>query len=187
MDAMNPMKHLVLALAGLSISASALAQSATANDPSHNFDFALGKFHTHIRRLVHPLSGSNEWATYDGTKTDVPLLGGQASLEQIEADGPTGHLELMTLRLYNAAAHQWSLNFSSGKSGQLATPSIGEFDNGVGTFLDQENYNGHTVLVRQLWSDITPNSYHFEQAFSTDFGKTWEANFIADLKREQGA
>jgi len=153
------------------------------NGCSHDFDFALGRFHTHIRRLLDPLAGSNRWVTCDGTKTDRPLLDGTGSVETIEADGPD-HLELMTLRLYGAAAHQWSLNFSSSGSGQITTPAIGEFENGVGTFLDQENYNGRTILVRQIWSKITPVSYHFEQAFSADFGKTWQPNFIADLTRE---
>jgi hypothetical protein len=36
-----------------------------------------------------------------------------------------------------------------------------------------------------LWSQIMPNSYHFEQAFSADFGKSWEPNFIAGLTRER--
>ncbi|HEX3429619.1 MAG TPA: hypothetical protein VHT03_01930 [Rhizomicrobium sp.] len=183
---MSPIRHFVLALAYLLSAAPDPAQSASPHDAGHDFDFALGTFHTHIRRLVHPLSGSNKWTTYDGTKSDVAILGGQGSLEQIEADGEKGHLELMTLRLYNAVAHQWSLYFSSSKSGQLDSPSVGEFDNGVGTFLDQESYNGRTILVRQLWSAATPDSYHFEQAFSADFGKTWEANFVADLKREHG-
>jgi hypothetical protein len=165
-------------------STSLFAESAApaARDGTHDFDFALGTFHTHIRRLLHPLGGSNAWVVYDGTKTDVPILGGTGSLETIEADGP-GHLELMTVRLYNSAARQWSLNFSSSDSGEMATPSIGEFRNGVGTFLDQESYKGRTILVRQLWSAITPRSYHFEQAFSDDFGRTWEPNFIADLTR----
>jgi hypothetical protein len=156
-----------------------------AQDNVRDFDFALGTYHTHIRRLASRLAGSTTWLTYDGTKTDVSILGGTGSLEQIEADGPE-HLELMTLRLYNARAHQWSLNFSDSQSGEMGTPSIGEFRDGVGTFLDQEDYKGRTVLVRQLWSAITPNSYHFEQAFSDDFGKTWETNFIADLTRKSG-
>jgi hypothetical protein len=171
------MKRIALILAACLTAAPALAA-----DASHDFDFALGTFHTHIKRLMNPLTGSTAWATYEGTKTDVPILGGQGSLETIEADGPA-HLELMTLRLYNATSHQWSLNFASSDSGELATPSIGEFENGVGTFIDQEDYNGRTILVRQLWSNIAPNSYHFEQSFSADHGKTWEANFVADLKR----
>lgn len=178
------MKHtaFVLMLAMLSMPAIANTTSP-ARDGSHDFDFALGRYHTHIHRLLDPLSGSKKWVEYDGTKTDKPLLGGTGSLEVIEADGPD-HLEFMTLRLYSAAAHQWSLNFSSSSDGQLTTPAIGQFENGVGTFLDQENYNGRTILVRQLWSRITSNSYHFEQAFSPDFGKNWEPNFVADLRRE---
>jgi hypothetical protein len=128
------------------------------------------------------LAGSTTWVAYEGTKSDMPILGGKASLETIEADGPS-HLELMTLRLYNPAAHQWSLNFSSGQSGELGAPSIGEFRDSVGTFTDQEDYNGRAILVRQLWSNVTPKSYHFEQAFSADHGKSWEPNFIADLTR----
>lgn len=37
----------------------------------HDFDFALGTFHTSIRRLERPLTGSNSWVTYEGTKRDV--------------------------------------------------------------------------------------------------------------------
>jgi hypothetical protein len=156
------------------------------NDASHDFDDVLGTFHTHIRRLTNPLTGAApNWTTYEGTKTDVPILGGQGSLETIEADGPN-HLQLMTLRLFNATSHQWSLNFSSSDSGDMSNPGIGEFKDGVGTFVDQEDYNGHTILVRQLWTNFTPNSYHYEQSFSADFGKTWETNFVADLERVKG-
>lgn len=155
----------------------------TASGGVRDFDFALGRFHTHIRRLLNPLAGADKWVTYDGAKTDVPILGDMGSLEQIEADGPS-HLELMTLRLYDAKARQWSLYFANSASGELAdTPSVGGFRDGVGTFLDQEDYKDRTILVRQLWSGIGPDAYHFEQAFSADFGKTWEANFIADLAR----
>jgi hypothetical protein len=160
-------------------SASAQSPDAATN---HDFDFALGTFRTHFKRLQNPLAGSTTWVAYEGTKSDVPILGGKGSLETIEADGPS-HLELMTLRLYNPAAHQWSLNFSSSASGEMATPSIGEFRDGIGIFTDQEDFNGRTIVVRQLWSNITRNSYHFEQAFSADHGKTWEPTFIADLTR----
>ncbi|HEY2444310.1 MAG TPA: hypothetical protein VGI20_01045 [Rhizomicrobium sp.] len=180
------MKRAAPILAACLFAAPAVAPGAPAyRDGVHDFDFVLGTFHTHIRRLADPLTGSNKWVVYDGTKTDVAMLSGAGSLETIEADGP-GHLELMTLRLYNSTSHQWSLNFSSSKSGQLSTPSIGEFRDGVGTFMNQEDYNGRSILVRHLWSRITRNSYHYEQAFSADFGKSWESNFVADLVRTEG-
>lgn len=179
---MKPIVFACLCLGYSLLGADIASGAAAIRNGSHDFDFAMGRFHTHIRRLAHPLSGSSEWTTYEGTKTDVPILGGAGSLEEIEADGPR-HLELMTLRLYNGASGQWSLNFSSSGSGELSTPAFGEFENGVGTFTDQEVYNGRAILVRQLWSRITSNSYHFEQAFSADHGRTWEANFVADLVR----
>jgi hypothetical protein len=182
------MKHLPAVFLSCILAAPAFAgdPAPAARDGVHDFDFALGTFHTHIRRLEKPLSGSTNWLVYDGTKTDASILGGTGSVEQIEADG-AGHLEFLTLRLYGAQAHQWSLNFSNSQTGQMGgAPSIGEFRDGVGTFLGADAYNGRTILVRQLWSAITLASYHFEQAFSDDYGKTWETNFVADLKRIKG-
>ena len=42
------------------------------------------------------------------------------------------------------------------------------------------------MLVRYLWTDITPASAHFEQAFSTDHGVTWEPNWISTQTRVAG-
>jgi hypothetical protein len=41
------------------------------------------------------------------------------------------------------------------------------------------------VLVRFIFSGITTNSMHGEQAYSTDGGKTWAPNWIEDLTREE--
>jgi hypothetical protein len=43
---------------------------------------------------------------------------------------------------------------------------------------------GRAILMRFVWSDITPDSHHVEQSFSDDGGKTWEPNFVATLTRE---
>ena len=61
----------------------------------------------------------------------------------------------------------------------MGAPMIGEFKNGRGEFFDQEPFDGRSILVRNVWSDITPESCRFEQAFSDDGGKTWEVNWIA--------
>jgi len=106
-------------------------------------------------------------------------------LEEIEADSSTGHFEGLTLFLYNPQAHQWSQTFANSKDGVLNSPSIGEFKNGRGELFDQETFNGRSILVRTVWSDISPNAHHFEQSFSDDGGKTWEPNFVAMLTREK--
>ena len=61
----------------------------------------------------------------------------------------------------------------------LSPPVIGEFKDGRGEFYGQESIDGRAVYVRFVISDITPTSAHFEQSFSADGGKTWEANWIA--------
>jgi hypothetical protein len=116
---------------------------------------------------------------YSGTDVVRRVWKGRANLGEVEVDGPTGHLELLSLRLYNPDAHQWTMNITNSASGTLSPPAVGEFKNGRGEFYDQEPYKGKTILVRFIVSDITPNSCRFEQAFSADGGKTWEVNWIA--------
>jgi hypothetical protein len=62
-------------------------------------------------------------------------------------------------------------------------PNVGEFRDGVGNFYCMDSYNGKMVLVRYEWSKITPTTAHFEQSYSEDGGKTWEANWITDQTR----
>jgi hypothetical protein len=148
-------------------------------DGQHDFDFDIGTWKTHLRRLVHPLTGSETWVEYEGTTIIHKVWNGRANLAELEADGPPGHLEILSLRLYDPQAHQWSLNTASSKGGTISIPTIGEFRNGRGEFFDTEPINGRSILVRNVWSDITPNSGRFEQSFSADGGKTWEVNWVA--------
>jgi hypothetical protein len=154
-------------------------QTSAQRDGQHDFDFEIGTWKTHLSRLLHPLTGSTTWVEYEGTSVVRKVWNGSANLLELEADGPAGHFEGLSLRLYNPQAHQWSLNFANRKAGILSQPTIGEFKNGRGEFFDQETYDGRTIFVRFIISDITPNSSHFEQAFSDDGGKTWEVNWIA--------
>ena len=148
-------------------------------DGSRDFDFEIGSWKTHIRRLQHPLTGSTTWVEYDGTSEVRKIWGGKANLVELEVDGPAGHIQGLSLRLYNPQSQQWSLSFANSAAGTLSTPTVGEFRNGRGEFYDQEDVGGRMVLVRGIWSDITANAGRFEQAFSDDGGKTWEVNWIA--------
>jgi hypothetical protein len=164
---------------------SKVPQTSAPLDGQHDFDFNLGSWNTHIRRLVHPLTGSTTWTELNGTVVIRKVWDGRAEFEEIEADGPSGHFEGLTLFLYNPQSRQWSMNFAKSSEGAISQPSIGDFKNGRGEFYDQESYEGRTILVRIVWSDITADSHHFEQSFSDDGGKTWEPNFTATLTREK--
>jgi hypothetical protein len=154
-------------------------RAVTQHDGQNDFNFSFGTWKTHIKRLKHPLSGSTEWIEYEGTSIVRKIWNGKGGIGETEADGPAGHLEAVSLRLYNPQARQWNLTYASGPVGVLSVPSSGEFKNGRGEFFDTESVNGKSVLVRQTWSDITKDSCRFEQAFSADGGKTWEVNWSA--------
>jgi len=160
--------------------ATAAPQDTTATrDGQHDFDFEIGTWKTHLKRRLHPLTGSTTWVEMEGTSVVRKVWNGRANLLQLEADSPSGHFEGLSLRLYDPQSHQWRLNFSNSNDGIMAQPTIGEFKNGRGEFYDQELLNGRAILVRFVISDITANSAHFEQSFSNDGGRTWEVNWIA--------
>ena len=163
-----------------------VAASPPLRDGQHDFDFHLGAWKTRIRALQHPLTGSTTWVDYSGTLVARKVWDGRAQFEELEADGVTGrHIEDLLLFLYNPQSHQWSLNPANSSDGAMGQSMTGEFKNGRGEFFDQEPFKGRMILVRQVWSDITPTSHHFEQSFSDDGGKTWESNFVANLTRDE--
>src|SRR6187551_1500531 len=90
---------------------------AAARDGQHDFDFEIGTWKTHVRRLQQPLTGSDTWVEYEGTSVVRKIWDGRANLVELEVDGPAGHIEGLSLRLYDPAARQWSLNFSNSRSG----------------------------------------------------------------------
>lgn len=160
------------------------ANPAALRDGQHDFDFNLGNWRTHIKLLRKAASGPDTWVEFDGAASVRKIWGGRAQLEEIEADGGTGHLEALTLFLYNPQAHQWSKVFADSSDGELGQAMVGEFKGGRGEFFDQESYRGRTVLMRAVWSDITANSQHFEESFSADGGKTWKPCFVAAVTRQ---
>jgi len=155
------------------------AAAREVRDGRHDFDFELGTFKTHVKRLLKPLSGASEWTEYHGTTTVGKVWGGKANLVELVMDGPAGRFEGLSLRLYNPATGQWSLNFASSRSGALSPPTIGAFENGRGEFYGQETLDGRSIFTRFVISRIGPDSVRFEQSFSADGGKSWELNWIA--------
>jgi hypothetical protein len=159
-------------------SGASTARQQIDQDGQHDFDWDIGTWKIHVKRLLHPLTGSTTWVEYNGTDVVRKIWGGRANLGEVEWDGPAGHVELVTLRLYNPETHKWSMNIANSATGVLSPPAIGGFSNGTGEFYDQEDLNGRAILVRFKVRDITATSCSFEQAFSADWGKTWEVNLI---------
>ena len=157
--------------------------ASSERDRQHDWDWDIGTWKSRMKRRLHPLTGSNTWVEYEGTDVVRKIWDGRANLGEVQLNGPAGHLDILSLRLYNPESHQWSINVASSGGGTLFPPAVGEFKNRRGVFVDQETYNGKSILVRFNISDITPKSFRVEQAFSEDAGQTWEVNLIVTETR----
>jgi hypothetical protein len=164
-------------------SSSTASQPSALHDGQHDFDWEIGTWKTHLKRRLHPLTGSNEWVAYDGTTVVRKVWDGRANLVELDVHGTAGRIEGASWRLYNPEGRQWSLNFSNVRTGTLSPPTIGGFKDGRGEFYSGDTLDGRAILVRFVISGITRDAAHFEQAFSDDGGKTWETNWIADDTR----
>ena len=165
------------------VTQAAAHQPAPIRNGEHDFDFDFGTWKTHIHRILDPFSASSKAIDLNGTVTVRKVWGGRAQLEEIEADGPNGRWEGMTLFLYNPQSHQWSMSFINSKVGSLTTPLIGSFKDGRGELFSSDEFNGRSILVRGVWSDITPDAHRYTESYSNDGGKTWAPAFQAELTR----
>jgi hypothetical protein len=174
------MNALKLILIGMLAPALAWTADAPAKrDGQHDFDWEIGTWKTHLKRLKGPLTGSTTWLEYEGTTVVSKVWDGRANLVELEVKGPAGALEALSLRLYNPDSQQWSLNFSNSRGGTMTIPAIGEFRNGRGEFYNQDTLDGRSIFVKFIIQCESRDVCKFEQSFSADGGQTWETNWIA--------
>jgi hypothetical protein len=150
----------------------------------HDFDFEGGTWKVQLKRLQQPLSGSDTWIDYEGTSVVKQLWNGRANIGELEIGNANTHIEGLTLRLYNPQTHQWRLYWANSKDGLLSVPTIGQWENGRGEFIAQEDFQGRSILDRFTFSDVAAASFKTEQSFSADAGKTWEPNWLATFTKE---
>jgi hypothetical protein len=135
-------------------------------DGQHDFDFALGTWKAHLKRLEHPLTGSSAWVEFDGTFVARKVWDGRATIEEVELD----------------------IYWANSKNGVMDTsPQVGQFKNGRGEFYGTDTLNGKLIYVRFVWTNTSTKTPHFEQSYSDDGGKTWEVNWITDQTRTRDA
>ena len=195
------LKFAAVCLAGMSAFTVSLAAKEAADEPaspvavfagpqrdgSHDFDFLIGDWKAHVRRLPDRLNNSHTWDVYDGISNHHKVFDTNANLEQFEVSSPDKklHIKAQTLRMYNPQTHQWSIYGLDLDKGELdfPLPVVGEFHGDRGEFYNQQTWKGRLVLVRYMWLNISPKSARMEQSFSPDGGKHWEVNWICELSR----
>lgn len=174
-----------------------LAQSTAPVDPppgmlqhdgQRDFDYLVGSWKIHLKRLVRAEGGSAQWVELDGTVVCRLVLDGRAEVEEFDVESHDRKMRIngLAMRFYNPNSHQWSIWWANAKDGAMyPPPMIGEFKNGRGEFYDQETADGRVVFNRFVWTGTDTRSPHFEQSTSSDGGKTWQLNWVTDQVKQQ--
>ena len=168
------------------LAADASAPAPVVHDGQHDFDFDIGVWHTHIKRILDPFASDSGSMELNGTITVRKVWDGKAELEEVEVDGPKGHWEGLSLLLYNPGAHQWSQSYVNSKVGAFSSSdaTVGEFKDGRGVLVGQDSTTyDKTILVKVIYSDIKPDSHQYAEWYSNDGGTTWVLSFTANLTR----
>ncbi|MER8185696.1 hypothetical protein [Kitasatospora sp. NPDC094015] len=147
----------------------------------NDFDFLAGSWDVANRWRTDFLDPSSAWEEFPAVSRGTRHFDGAASFDEIEF--PTKGFAGLTLRLYDPAREEWSLYWSSRRTGTLFQPVVGRFTDGRGEFHGEDTYAGRPILARFLWSGITERSARWEQAFSADGGDSWVTNWTMEFSR----
>ena len=146
-------------------------------DGRNHFDFLVGRWTIRHRRLDARLAGCDAWTEFNGTCVMQKVLGGLGNMDDNTVDLPDGPYTAVTLRRFDPALRRWSIWWLDARYPDIDPPVHGRFENGVGEFLGDDVFEGRPIRVRFLWSNITPTTCEWRQAFSEDGGATWETNW----------
>ena len=160
------------------------ATIAAAHEGPHDFDFLLGDWSVHNRRLKQRLANSREWVDFAATDSFQSLPGGLGTDEHYATDFWPGYAAL-GLHLYDPTHRRWTLYWADNRNdpGTMQTLAKGAFIDGVGVFCAPDTFAGKPITVRILWTRVDDRHARWEQAFSTDAGASWETNWTMDFTR----
>lgn len=166
-------------------------QQASQNiNGAQDFDFFVGDWIIENKKRLKPLENSDQWEAFQATQRMQKLPAGIGNFDEFRSESWRPGFVGMSLRIFNGETGLWSIYWLNNKNGgidgttgSLTPPVVGKFENGIGVFVAADQFNGKAIIVRYTWSDITANAARWTQAFSADDGKSWEDNWIMDMRR----
>ncbi len=135
--------------------------SSSVADTSHDFDFNYGTWTTHIKSLQQPAKGPASWDALTGTVALRKIMERRAFLEEITAGNAKTSFTGLTLYLYDRkiasvepdVCRQQRRGVRSADDRRLPRRSRRQL-------IGPDTNGGKAVLMRDAWSDITPNAHH---------------------------
>jgi hypothetical protein len=163
-----------------------MVTSDRVRDGRADFNFLLGEWSVHNRRLKARLQGSNQWEEFASTCRCRPILSGMGNIDEFEIDAPGGGVEAVTVRLSSPTNKEWSIYWATNPGeGRFDVPMMGGFEGQPGEFYSQEVFEGRHIFSRFIWTVTSTDACRWEQAYSADGGRTWETNWIMDFTRRR--
>jgi hypothetical protein len=151
---------------------------------ARGFDFLIGRWSVRHRRLKHRLAQCRDWEEFPGTLDVKPILHGLGNVDENVLNAPSGSYLATSLRVFDRRSGNWSIYWVDGQRTGIDKPVVGRFNGPVGRFYNDDEFEGCTVRVRFTYRDLGPVRAAWDQAFSTDAGKSWEINWTMDFSRE---
>lgn len=152
-------------------------------DGRKDFDFLIGSWRVKHRRLKARLADSTDWEYFEGWCQCRKTMGGLGNVDDNILNIPTGAYGAVGVRRFDPGLNRWSIWWLDARYPSIEPPVHGGFKDGVGTFTGEDIFEGKPIIVRFMWSRITPTTAHWSQAFSPDGGQTWEVNWDMDFER----
>ena len=171
------MKQLIKPSGDLQIIA---AESSSEKD----FDFLMGKWKVHNRKLKSRLSGCSEWTEFEAQVACRKILNGYGNIDSFQTTIDHMPFEGMSLRLFSPQTRLWSIYWANSETVELDVPQLGSFENKIGSFYARDTYEQKEIIVQFRWDASNLNTPVWSQAFSPDNGHTWEWNWYMTFHKE---
>lgn len=144
-----------------------------------DFDFLTGEWK--IRHLRLKDGTKDEWQRFDSGATVHRVLHGMGSIEELrKADGSDMG---MGVRVWLPQEKLWADHWTGAWNGVVNDAQKGQFIDGEGIFITEEDVDGVHWQYRGVWDRIGEGKCRWHQSSSDDGGKSWEWNWWMEWTR----
>jgi len=157
---------------------------AAEGSSQQDFDFLIGTWKVHNRKLKSRLSECSELAEFEAEVDCRKILNGFGNVDSFQTTIDGRPFEGMSLRLFSPQTRLWSIYWANSEIVVLDVPQIGSFENSIGSFFAWDTHKEKDIIVQFRWDASNPDSPVWSQAFSADNGQTWEWNWYMTFQRE---
>lgn len=144
-----------------------------------DFDFLAGEWKIRHKRLKD--GTTDEWLRFDSGATVHRVLNGQGSIEELR--NANGSFMGMGVRVWLPQEKKWADHWTGAWNGVVGDPQKGEFVDGEGVFITEEDVDGVHWQYRGIWDRITATGCRWHQSSSNDRGKSWDWNWWMEWTR----